>query len=105
MAAQWKVTDLEYLTSKDGHARVVSTIHWVCIDQDENRNVGRCYGATAIETDDLSEFTEFSDLTEDQTIQWAKDAIGSEQVAALEANVAAQIAKAANPTKGNGVPW
>ena len=58
-----------------------------------------------LSTDDLSSFTPYADITEEQAIGWAKDALGADEVAATEANVAAQIAEKENPTKGSGVPW
>ena len=44
-----------------------------------------------------SPFTPYEDLTQDQVVGWTKDALGDEQVAATEANVAAQIETQKNP--------
>ena len=49
--------------------------------------------------------TPYEQLTEAQVIGWVKEAIGAETVAALEANVAAQIAAAKAPVVTAGVPW
>lgn len=105
MTATWTATNLDYYTSLDDHTDVVYVVHWNCQDEDADGNIGRCYGTVGLSTDDLSDFTAYADITEEQAIGWAKDALGADEVAATEANVAAQIAEKENPTKGSGVPW
>jgi hypothetical protein len=41
----------------------------------------------------------------EQAIQWTKDALGAEEVASFEANVAAQLQLIENPVEGSGTPW
>ena len=53
----------------------------------------------------MSSFTSYSDITETQAIGWAKDALGSDEVDSIEANVAGQIAEKATPKQGSGIPW
>ena len=81
------------------------TVHWNCADKDADGNTGQCYGSIVIPTDDLSSFTSYSDITETKAIGWAKDALGSDEVASIEANVAGQIAEKATPKQGSGKPW
>ena len=105
MAATWTATNLEYYSSLDDHTDVVYLVHWNCTDEDADGNTGRCYGTVGLSTDDLSSFTPYADITEEQAIGWAKDALGADKVAETEASVASQIAEKANPTQGSGVPW
>ena len=105
MAATWTVNNLDFYKSHGGKTDVVFTVHWNCGDKDSNGNSGRCYGTVVISTDDLSSFTAYSDVTETQVVGWAKAALGSDEVASIEANVAGQIAEQATPTEGSGVPW
>ena len=44
-------------------------------------------------------------MTEADVIAMTKSALGAEQVASIEASIAAQIAAKATPTTGAGVPW
>jgi hypothetical protein len=53
-----------------------------------------------------SSFTPYADLTEDQVINWVQNAMGAEQVAAYEANVAEQINdQIAPPVVTPPLPW
>jgi hypothetical protein len=58
-----------------------------------------------INTDDLSSFTAYDDVTEANAIAWAKAALGSDEVTRLEEDVAAQITLSKTPVTGTGVPW
>ena len=105
MAITWSIVQLDYAVSLDGESDVVNNSHWQCIDEDDADNQARVYGTVAIPTDDLSNFTPYADITEEQAIQWTKDALGAEEVASIEANVAAQLQLIENPTEGSGTPW
>ena len=105
MAAIWSIVQLDYALSEDGHTDVVNNSHWQCIDEDSAGNQARVYGSVGIPTDDLSNFTPYADITEAQALQWTKDALGAEEVASIEANVAAQLNLIENPTEGSGTPW
>ena len=105
MAITWSIVQLDYALSEDGHTDVVNNSHWQCIDEDASGNQARVYGSVAIPTDDLSSFTPYADVTEAEAVQWTKDALGTEEVASIEANVAAQLQLVENPTEGSGTPW
>jgi|TARA_R100000479_G_C6254178_1_gene153493 hypothetical protein len=105
MAATWTVNNLDRHKSLSGKTDVVFNIHWDCADKDSSGNTGRCYGSIVIPTDDLSDFTAYSDITEAKAVEWAKDALGSDEVNSIEANVANQIAEKATPKQESGVPW
>ena len=47
----------------------------------------------------------YADVTEADAIGWAKDALGEEQVTAIEENIASQIALMKTPTTATGVSW
>tara|TARA_R100000005_G_scaffold78150_1_gene45323 strand:+ start:188 stop:505 length:318 start_codon:yes stop_codon:yes gene_type:complete len=105
MAATWTVNNLDFYKSHGGKTNVVFTVHWDCSDKDSSGNTGRCYGSIVIPTDDLSSFTAYSDITETKAVEWAKDALGSDEVTSIETNVANQIAEKATPKQGSGIPW
>lgn len=98
----WSISQLER-SLPDG---VVMTAHWRVSDSDGNAH-GTAYGTISFPAKDPSEpdFVPYADLTEAQVLQWVKDAMGAEQVAAHEASVAAQIDRQKNPTSAAGVPW
>ena len=105
MAATWSINTLDFYKSHGGKTNVVFNVHWVCADKDTDGNTGQCYGTIVIPTDDLSSFTAYSDIKETQAIEWAKAALGSNEVTSIEANVAGQIAEKATPKQGSGIPW
>jgi hypothetical protein len=80
----------------EGEADVVFTVHWTLTGTDETY-VGSVYGSVGVSLDEGATFTPYEDLTEAQVIGWVQDALGAEQVAAYEANVAQQIADQIDP--------
>ena len=47
----------------------------------------------------------YADITEADAIGWAKDALGSDQVTAIETSIASQITEMKTPTTAMGVSW
>jgi hypothetical protein len=50
-------------------------------------------------------FVAYADITEANAIQWAKDALGSDQVKDIEDSIANQISLMKNPITASGVPF
>ena len=108
MTAIWKIAACDRTVSLGGEADVITTVHWDVTDKETVDGVdhyGRLYGSVAINTDDLSSFTAYADVTEANAIAWAKAALGSDEVTRLEEGVAAQITASKTPVTGTGVPW
>ena len=108
MAATWKIAACDRTMSLGGKADVITRVHWNVQDSETVDGVdhsGSQYGCVGIDTDDLSSFTAYADVTEDNAIAWAKAALGSDEVTRLEADVASQIALSKAPVTGTGVPW
>jgi len=104
MATTWSIVNTEYLLSEGGQTNVVNRLHWQCIVAD-GEHFARAYGTVNVPTDDLSNFTAFADLTEAQVIEWAKAALGDEQVTRIEEGLASRVGEIVNPTTGSGLPW
>lgn len=51
-----------------------------------------------------SDFIAFESVTKDNAIAWVKEALGSDQVTATEANIATQIGLIDNPVEKVGAP-
>ena len=108
MAATWKITGCDRTVSLGGEADVITHIHCEVTDKETVDGVvhyGRQYGSVGIDTDDLSSFIAYADVTEANAIAWAKAALGSDEVTRLETDVASQITLSKTPTHGTGVPW
>ena len=108
MAATWKITGCDRTVSLGGEADVITHIHWDVTDEEIVSDVvhsGRHYGFVNIDTDDLSSFIAYADVTESVAVEWAKEALGADEVTRLETDVADQITLSKTPTHGTGVPW
>ena len=105
MAVTWTIATLEHEIS-DG-AVVVS--HWRASDSEvvgEETFSGTSYGTCSFAPDPASpDYVPYADITEEMAIGWTKDSLGEEQVASIEASIAAQIDAEKNPTQEAGVPW
>lgn len=92
----WTVVQMDCYPEYDNHTDVVFTVHWILSGTDGTYN-GSVYGSVGVTVDEGATYTPYADLTEAQVIGWVQDALGEEQVAAYEANVAQQIADQADP--------
>lgn len=101
----WNVVQMDAYPEKDGLTDVVFTVHWnlTAVDGDYT---GYVYGSVGVTLNPEAPYTPYDNLTQDQVIGWVKGALGEEQVASYEANVAAQIEQQKNPTVVTPpLPW
>ena len=82
---------------------IVTTIHWTASDADADGNNGSSYGSVGVTL--VGTPKAYADITEADAIGWAKDALGDEQVTAIEESIASMIDAQANPTTATGVSW
>ena len=96
----WNCTTVDTYPTKSDQADVIFNVHWrlMGVDDTENENVGDSYGVASLDTEDLSTFTAFADITEANVISWVEAALGEDQVTALKASIDAQIAEKITPT-------
>jgi hypothetical protein len=102
MSVVWNVVQMERNlpdgdTPPDG---LVTTLHWTAKLSQANS-----YGSIGLGEADPDNYTPYADITKAQAIQWAKDALGTEQVNSIESGLIIQEQKILNPTTANGVPW
>jgi hypothetical protein len=104
MNTVWKIRQIECL-SENGLNDVVVTVCFD-IDADENGLKGFVQGDTKLLPPDAANFTDLASITEDQVIQWTKDALGADGVARFEGMAQQQIdnQKTAQP-KTVPLPW
>lgn len=96
----WNVVQLDCYPDVDGEVDVVFTVHWTLTGtetQGETEYTGSVYGSVGITHDAEAQFIPYNELTKEVVVGWVKAAMGAEQVAAYEANVAQQIADQKNP--------
>ena len=105
MAVTWTISTLERNTSDDG----VVVAHWRASDSevvDAVTHSGSSYGTCDFTPDSTADgYTAYAEITEVQSVQWCKNAIGADAVTATEASIAAQIAESKAPAVAVGTPW
>jgi hypothetical protein len=93
-------------TNRELPSGVVNTIHWQA-SQTDGDFTASAYGSLGVPAKDPSDptFIPFESLTEAEVKQWVLDTMGEEQVAALQANLDAQIEAQKHPVSATGLPW
>jgi len=104
MAVTWDVVALDSTKTVGSLSDVITTVHWTAIETDGD-HTGSSYGAITLAAADSSSFTAYASVSKENAIAWAKAAIGSDQVTAIETGIAAQITESKTPTVSSGVPW
>ena len=101
----WDVNTVDTYPTKDSNSDVVHNVHWrltatddANTDSDGNNWTATIYGSQGLDTDDISSFTAFADLTSSDVQGWVEAALGADEVTALKASLDAQIAEKITPT-------
>jgi hypothetical protein len=96
----WDCKTVDTYPTKSDKTDVIFNVHWRLngVDDTEDENASDSYGVVSLDTEDLSTFTAFADITEADVIGWVEAALGEEQVTALKASIDAQIAEKITPT-------
>jgi len=109
----WNVGTLDSAPTEGSLTDVVKTVHWtvsaqetVTVDGVETTYTASSYGSVGLEAPDASDYTAFADITLSGAIDWAKGAIGTDEVTAIESGLASNIAKQKNPPiESKALPW
>ena len=101
----WTVTNLKFLLYDQELLKynVVQSIEWSVSKTEGQWSVER-HGEVTLPSPSEN-FIVFEDIPEATAINWAKNAIGAEEVAAIEADLDLQLAVLVTPTHGSGRPW
>ena len=108
MAVTWSVASLDATKTVGSLSDVVTTVHWTASDSEtvgSDTYTGSSYGSVGLAAADSSSFTAYASISESDAVTWAKAAIGTDEVTAIETGIAAQITEAKTPTTTSGVPW
>ena len=89
-------------TTADG---IVYNVHFTVVAANETYS-SSAYGTVPLEAPAEGDTViPYADLTEEVVLGWTKDALGTEQIEALEARLQTELDEQAAPTKAAGVPW
>ena len=110
MAVSWDVDSYDGEKTVGSLSNVITTVHWRASDSEtvgsgESAEIheGSAYGAVGLAAADSSSFIELGSVTKDNLITWAKAALGSDEVTAIETRISAQITESKTPTTFSGV--
>jgi len=112
MTVTWDIAALDATKTVGSLSDVVTCVHWTASDSETVGSgdsavvhSGSAYGTVGLAEADSGSFTAYADITKDNAIAWAKAALGSDEVTAIETGIAEQITESKSPTKTSGVPW
>jgi len=101
----WDCKTLDVKTI-DGNEDTVFNVHWQFTATDDVNNdadgyslIVSIYGSQELDTSDLSTFTAFKDLTNDQIRGWVESAMGEDRVTEIKDNLSNQVAELVTPTQ------
>ena len=100
----WNCRTVDAYVEQNAEADVVYNVHWIVTGtSDELDPQGNPYSATSIgtqmlDTSTIVNFIPFADVTNEEVVTWTQDAMGAEQVTAIETGIASQIESKIHPT-------
>ena len=110
---EWKITKVEHKdigSKKD----VCIASYFVCSKTVEEGSVEegnfKSFSAShansiSLNTDDLDDYIDYYNVTEEQIIAWTKVQLTDKMITAIENNIDGQISKQKTPTVKHGSPW
>lgn len=105
MAVTWTIANLERNADDDG----ITVVHWRASDSEvvgEVTHSGSAYGTCGFSPNvNASSHIPYEQVSEQAVVQWVKNSLGTEAVAALESGIASQIEESKAPASLSGVPW
>ena len=97
----WSINTLERTTA-DG---IVYNVHFTVAAADETYS-SSAYSDVPLEAPAEGDAViPYDNLTEEVVLGWTRDALGAEQIEALEARLQTELDEQAAPTKAAGTPW
>ena len=100
MTTTFKISQMDRNTA-DGF---VTVVHWTA-SQVDGEHSASTYSTASFTKEDGINYVPYEELTEAAVVQWVKDSLGEEGVAAVDAALAANIALQKNPVTATGTPW
>ena len=99
----WDVSTVD-VKEIDGNADTVFNVHWRLTGTDDANNdaegnpqAATVYGTIGLDTEDLSDFTAFADLTVSDVQGWVEAAMGADEVQSKKDGLDATIAELVTP--------
>ena len=101
---EWNCKTVDVHPTEGSETDVVYNVHWIVtgvsdeLDPDGNAYQSSSVGTQIVHLDPESQFTPFNELTNEIVVGWTKEAMGEEQVEAIESGIKEFINEEINPT-------
>ena len=113
VAYDWSVRELSYEIgpASEGHSDIVNSVDWLLTasDDEDPPHEALWAGVQKLTWEDGDPWIDFSDLTQSDCVGWVQAKLGNDEIASMEAKLAAQIAEKETPThetmRGDELPW
>lgn len=103
---QWKVSGLDR-TLPDGDQYPEGKVYaggWIAT-YEEGGITASAYGSVVFGEADPQHYTPYSQITEEEALQWIFSVLGPERVVSIQESLYQEVQQKLNPTSANGVPW
>ena len=90
----WSFPQFDVAPKVNGLDDVVVTVHWRLSGTDEDDVTSECYGTINLGVPNPTDFTNFNNITKEQTIEWVS---GAMDVDSIKASIATSIELMKNP--------
>ena len=100
--------DVELGPDADDHSDIVLSINWRYIATDTEGHNAQAFGTVSVAPWEAPEpWIEYADLTESDVQGWTEEQLGTDELAAITAQLDAQISEQATPTHAtyDMMPW
>ena len=95
----WNCRTVDVHPQEEGETNVVYNVHYYVLGEDsETAYQSDIIGTQILNASDITDFKPFDELTNEDAVAWCKAAMGDEQVAQIEATIAAAIEDQVNPS-------
>jgi len=101
---EWNCKTVDVHPTEGSETDVVYNVHWIVtgvsdeLDSDGNAYQSNSIGIQTVSLNSESQFIPFNELTNEIVVGWTKEAIGEEQVEAIESGIKEFINQEINPT-------
>lgn len=100
----WTINEMFSYPTADGYSDVVFGVNYT-LSGAEGDYTADIQGSVPLPMPEGS-FTPYADLTQAQVVGWVQDALGPDQVASMDSQIAQMISEQENPTVVvNPLPW
>lgn len=97
----WNCKTVDIYPEKSGFNNVIFQVHWIVTGTSDDAEpiLATAYGVELLDTDNITNFTSFENVTNNQVTTWVMDKMGYYRVSKIEENINKQINEIKNPSR------